>query len=1146
MQQGGSRRGYRALATVAMLMAGAQATRAAEVIVDNTDSGFTILSGGSGGTNGWQTSSSTPNYYGTNYRFKNTTLGSGSTSGEVQWQPNLPAADQYEVAVWYNTGTNRSTAAPYTVNYNGGSQTINVNQQINGGQWWVIGTFSFLAGTTGNVRLTNQTTGTVVIADAVRFRTVVLNPQLTMAVNPAGAGTTSPTGTSTRTTNEVVSISATANPGYAFSQWSVSAGSAVAGPTSANTTVTMDQDKTVTANFASTAPEFRCMWVTRFEWPNSNQTTCKATIDAMMTQLQAANFNAVMFQMRGQCDTLYPSPYEPWSPLIVPGMADPGTSIGWDPMAYAINAAHQHGLEFHAYINTQTCWAMGSSCAYTEPIASHVFHQHCKSSDAAHRDWLLHDNSQLDANDNLPNKRVGTPVQCAESNYVWMSPTVPDVHAWVRKQIMYVVTQYDGSDPVNRPAIQAVHWDRIRTPSSSSTTLQYSHDPISVARFNGGEANPDGLAWFAWTREAINRFTRDIYAQINEVRPEVVVSSSPLGLYSPERYVAYGYPQSDCGYQYEYTCVHQDGQDWLAKGSMDILNPQIYWAELAWRSTNPHYSQVAPDWIANRAGRLMCPGHIGAVGTHPVESIVVEVKLTRSLGGQGDVMFSYTMWDNSSFNGWAGFTDPVNGVYQQPAVIPDMPWKTSPTVGILIGNVTGVDGITPVVDAQITRTGSSYLALSSGDGLYSMLLVAPGTHTLTCNKLGLGVRQVIGVNVTAGGTTRVNISYQVSPPTISQQPGDQLVCAGATASFTVAASGAVTYRWQKDLSNLDDGGDISGATTNALQIANVDAGDVGSYRCVATNAGGSTPSNAATLALNTLDSDGDSTPDCTDGCPNDPNKIAPGVCGCGVYDTDSDGDGTANCVDNCPSAPNPAQLDLDGDGVGDACDNCPLVANADQADGNSNGVGDACERTITQWRSVRAHGGGAGPLSIVLNAAATGDGSSGPTVETRGTAALGIGVQEIDVDFDGPIVLLDDSKVSVVGHATTPGEPPTTGLRQSYIPDDVTASGNTLKILFDPGHLPDNGCFTMTIGPGTLAQIIVGDKDCKIRSLHGDTTMNGTVNLGDVLWTKSMNGQAASAHPAHDVDLSGGNIDSGDASIIKSRVAMPPNTALCP
>jgi uncharacterized lipoprotein YddW (UPF0748 family) len=578
-------------------------------------------------------------------------------------------------------------------------------------------------------------------------------------------------------------------------------------------------------------PEFRCMWVTRFEWPDKKpfdpsmavrEATIKATIDDIMTKLQAANFNAVMFQVRGQCDTLYPSPYEPWSPLIDPMMHAPVNGVpydlfgdGFDPMAYTIKAAHDHGLEFHAYINIMPCWAMdGTStnpCIYTEPNAgsNHVFFQHCNAADPTKRDWLLHNNSALDVNDNKPNKRVGTPVQCAESNYVWMAPAVPDMQAYVRKQIMYVVNYYDGSDPDKRPKIQAVHWDRIRTPSSSSTQLQYSHDPISVARFNSGEANPDALDFFAWTREAINRFTRDIYAEINETRPDVVVSSSPLGLYWGPRYKAYGYYQSDCGYQYEYSCIHQDGQDWMKNGSMDVLNPQVYWADAPWRSTNPHYSQVIPDWIQNRYGRLMCPGHTAAVGSHPVESVMAEIRQTRIQGGQGDVLFSYSMWDADAFNGWAAFTDPSTGVYQEPTTMPPMPWKSSPTTGILIGNVYGPDGSTPLTDVSLKRLPDSknYTALSSGDGLYSMLLVPPGTYTLDVTKRGY-LPQSASVTVTAGGVTRQNFTLlpapaiAVSPTTLSRTanygdvlPTDQFFItntgtAGSTLSYTITGAPA--------------------------------------------------------------------------------------------------------------------------------------------------------------------------------------------------------------------------------------------------------------------------------------------------------------------------------------------------------------------
>lgn len=57
--------------------------------------------------------------------------------------------------------------------------------------------------------------------------------------------------------------------------------------------------------------------------------------------------------------------------------------------------------------------------------------------------------------------------------------------------------------------------------------------------------------------------------------------------------------------------------------------------------------------------------------------------------------------------------------------------------------------------------------------------------------------------------------------------------------------------------------------------------------------------------------------DC-DGCPNDPVKVTPGACGCGVADTDSDRDGTANCADACPNDPAKTAPGLCGCGVSDA------------------------------------------------------------------------------------------------------------------------------------------------------------------------------------------------------------------------------------
>lgn len=101
-----------------------------------------------------------------------------------------------------------------------------------------------------------------------------------------------------------------------------------------------------------------------------------------------------------------------------------------------------------------------------------------------------------------------------------------------------------------------------------------------------------------------------------------------------------------------------------------------------------------------------------------------------------------------------------------------------------------------------------------------------------------------------------------------------------------------------------------------------------------------------------VDTDNDGVEDCLDGCPDDPDKLMPGACGCGSPDNDADGDGIPDCNDDCPNDPGKvtaglcgcgsADVDSDGDGWLDCFDNCPNAPNSDQADSNEDGIGDAC------------------------------------------------------------------------------------------------------------------------------------------------------------------------------------------------------------
>ena len=80
------------------------------------------------------------------------------------------------------------------------------------------------------------------------------------------------------------------------------------------------------------------------------------------------------------------------------------------------------------------------------------------------------------------------------------------------------------------------------------------------------------------------------------------------------------------------------------------------------------------------------------------------------------------------------------------------------------------------------------------------------------------------------------------------------VVRGSQVTFTIAAdtnAGTLTYQWQLNGANLDPPPvGVSGATTNTLTIDSIQESNTGVYRCVVSNAPGSTTtSNAAKLTL---------------------------------------------------------------------------------------------------------------------------------------------------------------------------------------------------------------------------------------------------------------------------------------------------------
>jgi len=134
--------------------------------VDNLSSGFST-------TGTWTESGAIDEYAGSS--FWSETVGSTAT-----WTPELPGAGSYEVYAWWNGARtrgrvfSRDAAASYEITHADGTTTVVVDQNLNMGQWVLLGEFTFDADGSEQVSLTRTTNvvGSATVADAVRWVSV--------------------------------------------------------------------------------------------------------------------------------------------------------------------------------------------------------------------------------------------------------------------------------------------------------------------------------------------------------------------------------------------------------------------------------------------------------------------------------------------------------------------------------------------------------------------------------------------------------------------------------------------------------------------------------------------------------------------------------------------------------------------------------------------------------------------------------------------------------------------------------------------------------------------------------------------------------------------------------------------------------------
>jgi uncharacterized lipoprotein YddW (UPF0748 family) len=122
---------------------------------------------------------------------------------------------------------------------------------------------------------------------------------------------------------------------------------------------------------AQTAPkrEFRGAWIQMIngQFQGMSRHQMQSNLTHQLNTLQACGVNTIIFQVRGEADALYESPYEPWSRFLT-GVQGQSPSPYWDPLAWMVNECHNRGMELHAWINPYRAKTAGTKeLAVTHP-----------------------------------------------------------------------------------------------------------------------------------------------------------------------------------------------------------------------------------------------------------------------------------------------------------------------------------------------------------------------------------------------------------------------------------------------------------------------------------------------------------------------------------------------------------------------------------------------------------------------------------------------------------------------------------------------------------------------------------------------------------------------------------------------------------
>ncbi len=400
---------------------------------------------------------------------------------------------------------------------------------------------------------------------------------------------------------------------------------------SGNKQLTTSANSNKSVDLPKVEREFRAAWiasVANINWPSkpglSVEEQKQEAID-MLDFLQKNNFNAVILQVRPQCDALYASKLEPWSYYLT-GTQGKAPEPFYDPLEFWIEESHKRALELHAWLN---------------PYRAH----HIKGGD-------IGEQSIVTTKSNLVVK--------LEQGYYWLDPTDPGTQEHSYNVVMDIVNRYD---------IDGIHFDDYFYPYPSYNNGKDFPDDKNWQKYldNGGK-----LTKAEWRRSAVNNFVENLYKGIKRTKKHVKFGLSPFGIWRPN------HPASIKGFD-QYNELYADAKLWLNKGWIDYFTPQLYWPI---NKIPQSYPVLLGWWVEqNHKDRHLWPGiSIGRLNNNPPgEEVINQIMIARGMLPNSP---GIVHWNIGGFLKSDALTEAVvKGPYKQQALIPSSEWLDSSVPG---------------------------------------------------------------------------------------------------------------------------------------------------------------------------------------------------------------------------------------------------------------------------------------------------------------------------------------------------------------------------------------------------------------------------------------------------------------------------------